>query len=449
MATPTTARPTPRGANRLATRRRMTSGLRLVVQLVSFVLFPGLFVEAFSGMRAIAVAIATATFDATVASQALATLLVIVLSLVLGRIFCGWACAFGTIQDLASAVGRRLGLRVAVPVSADRALKGLKYAVLAFVVLLTWTGLVAVPEAWNPWEAFAALVAFPPDLAYAFGSFGIGLVLLLAIMVGSVFVDRLFCRYLCPLGAVLSIVSLVRPVRVRKPRGACGTPACVACSKACPQGIDLAGVDEVRSGECVMCLRCVAGCPRDNAGVAGVPAGVAPVASAVCVAGVLGLYQVGTVSLAGLPLAASSSTTQAQAASPLVVERSVPASAEAAVDDAAASPSDAATTSADATAGTATSTSSSGYADGTYQGSGTGHKRSTTVVQVTISGGAITDVTTVSTGDDAPYYSRAFSSVVSQIVSTQSADVNAVSGATHSSDGIMEAVADALAQASA
>ncbi|MGL5173389.1 MAG: FMN-binding protein, partial [Olsenella sp.] len=98
---------------------------------------------------------------------------------------------------------------------------------------------------------------------------------------------------------------------------------------------------------------------------------------------------------------------------------------------------------------TTTATTASGYVDGTYTGSGTGHKNGTTTVSVTISNGAITDITTVSTQDDTPYYDRAFSTVVSEIIEAQSTSVSAVSGATHSSDGIMEAVANAIAQAKA
>jgi len=70
-------------------------------------------------------------------------------------------------------------------------------------------------------------------------------------------------------------------------------------------------------------------------------------------------------------------------------------------------------------------------------------------VGVTISNGVITDIATVSTQDDTSYYGRAYSTVVSEIIEEQGADVSPVSGATHSSVGIMEAVANALAQATA
>lgn len=82
-------------------------------------------------------------------------------------------------------------------------------------------------------------------------------------------------------------------------------------------------------------------------------------------------------------------------------------------------------------------------ADGTYEGTGNGF-RGTTSVTVTVENGTITDITINSYADDASYFTRAQDTVISEIISTQSLDVQAVSGATFSSNSIMDAVADAL-----
>lgn len=82
-------------------------------------------------------------------------------------------------------------------------------------------------------------------------------------------------------------------------------------------------------------------------------------------------------------------------------------------------------------------------ADGTYEGTGNGF-RGTTSVSVTVENGAITDITINSYADDAAYFTRAQDTVISEIISTQSLDVQAVSGATFSSNSVMDAVADAL-----
>lgn len=81
--------------------------------------------------------------------------------------------------------------------------------------------------------------------------------------------------------------------------------------------------------------------------------------------------------------------------------------------------------------------------DGTYQGEGTGF-RGTTSVSVTVENGAIVDITVESYEDDQEFFVRAESSVISEILSAQSLDVQTVSGATFSSNGIIEAVANAL-----
>ena len=87
---------------------------------------------------------------------------------------------------------------------------------------------------------------------------------------------------------------------------------------------------------------------------------------------------------------------------------------------------------------------SGSYRDGTYEGSAAGFRRGITTVSVTVQNNRITDIQVISHGDDAPYFNRAYSTVAGEILAFQSADVDAVSGATFSSDGIMNAVADAL-----
>lgn len=87
-----------------------------------------------------------------------------------------------------------------------------------------------------------------------------------------------------------------------------------------------------------------------------------------------------------------------------------------------------------------------GYKDGTYQGSGTGFG-GTITVQVTVSGGKITAVDILSASGETGSYFAAAQGVVSKVLSSQSPNVDAVSGATYSSNGIIQAVQNALSQA--
>jgi uncharacterized protein with FMN-binding domain len=84
--------------------------------------------------------------------------------------------------------------------------------------------------------------------------------------------------------------------------------------------------------------------------------------------------------------------------------------------------------------------------DGIYTGTGYGKKGSITV-EVTIDNDLITDITVISHNEDKGYYETAFSQVSAEIISSQSLDVATVSGATISSNGLIEAVEDALSQA--
>ena len=221
--------------------------------------------------------------------------------------------------------------------------------------------------------------------------------------------------------------------------------------------ISLGRVDKVSSGECIDCMRCTAVCPHENAELGAVAPDAAPVVTAACAVSVLGLYAVGGVATNAFAQASQASTaiTQTQSGEGTGLETVSDAAAPSDATTSTSTTSDTSTTSAttsdtsSTTSTTTTATTASGYVDGTYTGSGTGHKNGTTTVSVTISNGAITDITTVSTQDDTPYYDRAFSTVVSEIIEAQSTSVSAVSGATHSSDGIMEAVANAIAQAKA
>ena len=174
-------------------------------------------------------------------------------------------------------------------------------------------------------------------------------------------------------------------------------------------GIPLYRLDTVRSGECIHCMKCVAACPRNNARLTVTGSDMRPlVAGTVAAAAMTGFTYLGNFSFNGSG-SAPFSTVQT----------------------------------------TSSSSSSQKYKDGTFEGSGTGFHGGTTVVSVTIANGRITEINPVSSEDSNQFFSSAYESVSKEILSSQSPEVDAVSGATFSSNGIMSAVADALAKASA
>ena len=76
-------------------------------------------------------------------------------------------------------------------------------------------------------------------------------------------VKNFWCRYLCPYGALMGLVSLLSPVKIRRDTEACID--CAKCAKVCPAQLPVDRLVQVRSAECTACMECVAACPAQNA----------------------------------------------------------------------------------------------------------------------------------------------------------------------------------------
>ena len=89
--------------------------------------------------------------------------------------------------------------------------------------------------------------------------------LLVLILVGMVFCERFFCRFLCPMGAVFSLLPILPFFSVRRKREKCAK-GCTACEKVCPSDLSLPedGSWNV-SGDCFQCQKCLEICPKKNA----------------------------------------------------------------------------------------------------------------------------------------------------------------------------------------
>lgn len=190
-------------------------------------------------------------------SNWLALGLVVASSLVAGRVFCGWACPIGALQDALAWLARRLyGRRGPYPWQPprrlDRALRWLKVGVLGWVLWASLTALAPPLAAFCPYRALFEIGRF--------SLFSLGLMGLLALC--SMMIERFWCRYLCPLGAVLALFNRLSPWRPRVHAEACRQ--CGRCARICP-----AGIDPLRDGtghaECLRCYACADGCPVSGA----------------------------------------------------------------------------------------------------------------------------------------------------------------------------------------
>ncbi len=182
--------------------------------------------------------------------------------------FCGWICPLGFLQDLVAGLsaivqrrvpavfrGMRALRRKSAPLAVlDRPLRFLKYAVLAWALWGTAAFGVMVFRDVDPWIAL---------LDIGRESVGFGLVVLALTLLGSLFVDRPWCRYACPLGAANGLVARFSPVRLERSGAACVD--CNLCTKSCPMGLPVATATVITSVDCIGCLECVEACPRDGA----------------------------------------------------------------------------------------------------------------------------------------------------------------------------------------
>ncbi|MFZ0529228.1 MAG: 4Fe-4S binding protein, partial [Propionicimonas sp.] len=91
------------------------------------------------------------------------------------------------------------------------------------------------------------------------GDYGVALLILAAVVAASLVVDRFWCRYLCPLGAVLSVVGRFSLLRIRRAPSACTD--CTLCDRPCPVGIEPSKAKPFVSSDCIGCMDCVATCP--------------------------------------------------------------------------------------------------------------------------------------------------------------------------------------------
>ncbi len=164
-------------------------------------------------------------------------------------LFCGWLCPFGALQELTHAIGRRLGAKpLSVPDQWDGWLLKVKYLVLAFLMVAALSSPAAMDTAVEvePFKT-AITVYFLREWYYvAYAAFW----LLLA-----VFVFKGFCRYVCPLGAVMVIGGLARRWDWIKRRAECGGP-CQLCRVRCNYNA-IAESGKIRYDECFQCLDCV------------------------------------------------------------------------------------------------------------------------------------------------------------------------------------------------
>lgn len=162
--------------------------------------------------------------------------------------FCGWLCPFGALQELLSNIAKRLKVpQIKLPWGLHERLWPIKYIIFLGLFGLSFYS-ISYAEMAAEVEPFktAIILKFVRDWPFV--------VFAVALLVASLFIERFYCRYLCPLGAALAIPGRIRMFEWLKRYPECGSP-CQRCAKECPvQSIHPEG--QINVNECIYCMHC-------------------------------------------------------------------------------------------------------------------------------------------------------------------------------------------------
>jgi polyferredoxin len=183
-------------------------------------------------------------------------------SLLCRKAFCGWLCPVGTISEYLWRLGRTtFGRNLRLPRKLDVALRAPKYLLLGF--FLYAIAMMPVAAIRTFLEGPFGIIDDVKMLNF-FRYLGLaGAIVIAILVVASVFVQNFWCRYLCPYGAFMGLISLASPLCIRRDPEFCID--CAKCRKACPSALPVDRLITIRSAECLGCMQCVAACPADQA----------------------------------------------------------------------------------------------------------------------------------------------------------------------------------------
>lgn len=180
----------------------------------------------------------------------------IILTLLAGRIFCSYICPLGSLQEWFGRLGKKFGFCVEVPEKLENVLNKVKYVVLLLILGGTYALAELVFRNYDPFYALFHLAS--PALNASFIILGVSLI-------GSMFVNRLWCRYLCPIGAFVRVLNFFSLVKLVRDESTCID--CKLCNKVCPENVKPAEQLALTADRCTHCLDCMGICPKGLEGI--------------------------------------------------------------------------------------------------------------------------------------------------------------------------------------
>jgi polyferredoxin len=186
----------------------------------------------------------------------------LVMSLLLKKAFCSWLCPVGTLSEMLWKLGRKMfKANIALPRWLDIPLRGLKYLLLGFFVYVI--GKMSAEMLLDFMQQPYGIIADVKMLNFFRHIGETGIIVIGVLMLLSVLIQNFWCRYLCPYGALMGLVAMLSPIKIRRDEEACID--CAKCAKACPSQLPVDRLVEISSAECTACMSCVAVCPAENA----------------------------------------------------------------------------------------------------------------------------------------------------------------------------------------
>lgn len=341
------------------------------------------------------------------------TIAILSTSILMGRFFCGFICPIGALQDFFKYIGKKLNIKE-IHLCRDRYFKPeiIKYLILIFVLILSILKMGIVVSVYSPWIAYLNVF-----MGFKFIR---GTLILFLIIILSLFVKRIFCRFFCPLGAVQALFYAIGPLKIVS---STGCRECKKCKIDCPVDIDNAEYVEKTektiktsdfqnsnqtkniknieiSPECINCLECTnSECFKGGEGYtikfAGKTIKSIPYVIISMVI-LLGIYFI-------LPIVPLSKKNN-------IVERI------------------------------------GAIENGTYIGEGMGFGGKIEV-EIYVNDNKVNKIVVDKHSETSGYYEEVFKIISGEIVEEQNIDVDSVSGATVSSRGMINAVRDAVSKA--
>jgi len=162
--------------------------------------------------------------------------------------YCGWLCPFGALQELTNSAAKAVGVpQIKVPWDLHERLWPIKYIIFIFLFGLSLYS-IALAERLSEVEPFKTAIVLKFVRDWPFVLYAV------ALLVAGLFIERFFCRYLCPLGAALAIPGRIRMFQWLRRWPECGSP-CQRCANECPvQSIHPEG--HINVNECIYCMHC-------------------------------------------------------------------------------------------------------------------------------------------------------------------------------------------------